>query len=163
VSPLAPTLKSVAVRYSPFFDSSLCDGLLPHVHNQPFVYLIKIRRFTRLHSLCWLTPSTFIPPSFRLSMCSTSSACPSWIRLCRNPFSAFGLSELCSALPKLPFRLSACPRCVRLCRNFLFGFRLVQAGFGFAETSFSVFGLSKLLFTESGFHARAENTALSII
>ncbi len=23
-----------------------------------------------------------------------SSACPSWVRLCRNPFSAFGLSEL---------------------------------------------------------------------
>ena len=61
--------QSVAVRYSPFFDSSLCDGLLPHVNIQPFVQMIQIRRFTRLHSLCWLTPSTFIPPSFRLSMC----------------------------------------------------------------------------------------------
>jgi len=107
--------QSVAVRYSPFFDSSLCDGLLPHVNIQPFVQMIQIRRFTRLHSLCWLTPSTFIPPSFRLSMCLgfrlvragfgyavtpfRLSACPSWIRLCRNPFSAFGLSELGSAMP----------------------------------------------------------------
>ena len=39
--------------------------------------------------------------------------------------SAFGLSEPCSAMPSLSFRLSACPSCVRLCRVCLFGFRLV--------------------------------------
>jgi len=83
----------------PFFDSSLCDEFLTHVHIQPFVQLIQIRRFTVLHSLCWLTPSTFIPPSFRLSMCSRLSASPSWVRLCRIAFSVFGLSELGSAMP----------------------------------------------------------------
>ena len=47
-------------------DSSLCDAFLPHAYNQSFVQQIPIRRFTVLHSLCWLSPSTFIPPSFRL-------------------------------------------------------------------------------------------------
>ena len=99
----------------PLFDSSLCDGLLPHVHNHPFVQLIHIRRFTRLHSLCWLTPATFIPPSFRLSMCSMSSACPTVFGYAETFFSAFGLSELCSAMPKLSFRPSACPSFSVIC------------------------------------------------
>jgi hypothetical protein len=43
---------------------------------QSFVPLIQIRRFTRLHSLCWLAPSTFIPPSFRLSVWLRSKGCP---------------------------------------------------------------------------------------
>jgi hypothetical protein len=76
-------------------------------------------------------------------MCSRLSACPSWVRLCRiclfglrlvrarfgyaeSAFSVFGLSELGSAMPNLPFRSSACPSWVRLCRICLFGLRLVR-------------------------------------
>ena len=57
-----------------------------------------------------------------------------------------GATKLISVavLPYNLFRLSACPSWVRLCRICLFGFRLVRAGFGYAESAFSVFGLSEL-------------------
>jgi len=163
----------------PFFDSSLCDEFLTHVHIQPFVQLIQIRRFTVLHSLCWLTPSTFIPPSFRLSMCSRLSASPSWVRLCRIAFSVFGFSELGSAMPnrlfglrllragfgyaESSFRSSACPSWVRLCR-IAFRSSACPSWVRLCRIAFWVFGLSVIpLLSASGFHAPTQNTAISII
>ena len=57
-----------------------------------------------------------------------------------------GATKLISVavLPFHLFRLSACPSWVRLCRICLFGLRLVRVRFGYAEPTFSVFGLSEL-------------------
>jgi len=50
-----------------------------------------------------------------------------------------------------PFSPSACPNWVRLCRICLFGFRLVRAGFGYAETPFRLSACPNLAFRRVDF------------